>query len=95
MKKPYKFTIFCNKTGKILSETNMPPSPYQLHTWEDTEEPNVKVLTQTKTCWVDTRYLAKLRLWNYITYTKNGLKIPRYSPYAGTEIGKSLPILNF
>ena len=26
---------------------------------------------------------------------KKGLEIPRYRPYAGTEIGKSIPILNF
>ena len=96
MEKPYKFTIFCNKTGRIISETNIPPlSRYDLLTWEDTEDPKVKVLTQTKACYEDLRYNAKLRLWNYITYTKKGLKIPKYSPYAGTEIGKSLPILNF
>ena len=34
-------------------------------------------------------------LYNYINYTKKGLPIPRYEPFKGTEIGISLPILNF
>lgn len=39
--------------------------------------------------YIDTRYKAKLRLWRYIH------KIKPYRPFEGTEIGKSLPILNF
>ena len=42
--------------------------------------------------WIDTRYAAKVRLFNYIN------KIPPrkpYRPYEGTQIGISIPILNF
>lgn len=94
MKKPYLYTIICHKTGK-LEETNTEPLLHQLQTWEDTEDPNIKVKKQTKTAYIDTRYKAKLRLYNYITYTKRGLSIPRYHPFKNTEIGKSIPILNF
>jgi hypothetical protein len=47
--------------------------------------------------YIDTRYEAKLRLYNYITYTRNGLAIPSstYKPFADPEIGKSIPILGW
>jgi hypothetical protein len=77
-------------------ETNQEPLLYQLQTWEETNDPNVRELKQTKTVYIDTRYEAKLRLFNYVNFIKKGLEIPRYrSPYQGTEIGKSIPILNF
>lgn len=44
--------------------------------------------------WEDVRFDAKLRLYNYITFTKKGIEVPKYKPYAGTEIGKTIPILN-
>lgn len=86
--------IIDNKT-KSVTETNIEPLLHHLQTWEDTDNPNIKVLKQTKTAYVDTRYKAKLRLYNYITFIKKGLPIPRYAPFAETEIGKSIPILNF
>lgn len=43
------------------------------------------------TIYVDTRYPAKIRLWRYI----NKIPAPKYQPFKGTEIGKSIPILNF
>ena len=95
MEKPYKFTVICNKTGKVESEQNYEPLLHYLQTWEDTSDHNVKVLKITKTAYIDTRYEAKLRLFNYINYTKKGLEIPRCRPFTGTEIGKSIPILNF
>ena len=95
MEKPYKFTVICNKTGKVESEQDFEPFLHSLQTWEDTYDPNVKELKITKTAYIDTRYEAKLRLFNYINYTKKGLEIPKYRPYAGTELGKSIPILNF
>ena len=52
-------------------------------------------LKQTKTCYIDNRYNAKLRLYNYVTYTKNGLDIPKYKPFKNTEVGRTKPILNF
>jgi hypothetical protein len=95
MDKPFEYFIMCNKTKKILFETNIEPLAHQLHTYEPIEGTNTSVLTQTKTAYIDTRYKAKLRLYNYVTFTKNGLEIPRYKPFEGTEIGKSIPILNF
>ena len=95
MKKPFEYMILCNKTNKVIEETNIAPLHHHLQTWEATNDPNVKVLKQTKTCYIDTRYKAKLRLWEYINFTKKGLEKPRYNPYKGTEIGKSIPILNF
>ena len=95
MKKPYKFTVICNKTGRVVCEQNYEPLLHNLQTWEETSDPNIRELKQTKTAYIDTRYEAKIRLFNYITYTKNGLEIPRYRPFSGTEIGKSIPILNF
>ena len=95
MKRPYKYTIVCNKTNSI-TETNIAPQLHHLQTYEPIEgKEGIKELKQTKTCYIDTRYEAKLRLYNYITYTKQGKEVPKYNPYKGTEIGKSLPILNF
>lgn len=94
MQKPFKYTIICNKTGEIVELTNIAPLLNQLQTWEGVGE-GVSELTQTKTAYIDVRYEAKLRLFNYITFTKNGLQVPKYRPFADTQIGISTPILNF
>ncbi len=94
MKKPFKYSIICQKTGQI-TETNIPPLLHHLQTWEKTEDESISILKQTKIVYEDMRYDAKLRLYNYVTFTKNGLQIPRYNPFKGTQIGISLPILNF
>lgn len=94
MEKPFKFTIICNKTGKI-SETNTAPLLHDLQTYEPIIGSNSKKLTQTKTCYIDTRYKAKLRLYNYVEFTRKGLSVPRYIPFKNTEVGKTIPILNF
>ncbi len=94
MEKPFKYTIICNKTGEIVELTNIAPLLHQLQTWEGVGE-GVSELTQTKTAYIDVRYEAKLRLFNYITFTKNGLQVPKYRPFADTQIGISTPILNF
>lgn len=98
MERPYRYTIICNKTGTTLEITNLLPPSHRLRTWEDTEDPNVKVEKVTRSVYEDMRYEAKLRLYNYITYTKKGLPIPRpqYKPFGDDpEIGKSKPILDF
>lgn len=95
MNKPFKYTIICDKTKNVVFETNQEPLLHELQTWEETSEPNVRELKQTKTVYIDTRYEAKLKLFNYVNFTKNGLEIPRYRPYQGTENGKSIPMLNF
>lgn len=94
MERPFKYTIICDKTKNVVMETNQEPLLHHLQTWEETNNPNEKILKQTKTVYIDTRYEAKLRLFNYVTYIKQGLEIPRYNPFKGTEIGKSIPILN-
>lgn len=93
IKRPFKFTIICTKTGRVF-EQNHAPTLDQLETWEDTPEPGIKERRQTKTAYINTRYEAELRLFNYIL-KKRGLEIPRYKPFDGTQIGKTLPILNF
>lgn len=96
MNKPFKYIIICDKTKEVVMETNQEPLLYQLQTYEPVDGmEGVKELKQTKTAYIDTRYEAKLRLFNYVNYTRKGLEIPRYRPFAGTEIGKSIPILNF
>ena len=95
MRKPYKFTIICDKSGNIVGQQNDEPLLHHLQTWEPTSDPNIKELKQTKTVYIDTRYEAKLRLYNYVTYTRKGLEVPRHKPFAGTDMGKTIPILNF
>ena len=93
MNRPFKYSIIDNESGYIY-ETDIAPTLRELQTYVRTSNPNIFVLKQTKECYIDTRYEAKLRLYNYVTYVKNGLPTPKYEPFKGTEIGKSLPILN-
>lgn len=95
MNRPYKYTIICNKNGEIIKETNDKPLLRDIQTWEQTEDPNIRILKTTRTVYKDVRYKAKLRLYNYIMYKKNGLEIPKYRPYEYTKYGKSKPILSF
>jgi len=95
MKKPFKFTIICNKTKRVIREQNHAPLKSDLETWEPTDDPMIQERKQTRTAYVDTRYEAKLRLFNYLTYTKKGVEIPKYNPFKGTNMGKTEPILNF
>jgi hypothetical protein len=95
MKKPFKYTVICDKTGKVCFETNRPPLTSELQTWEQTNDPSVKILKQTKTAYIDLRYEAKIRLYNYISFTKKGLEVPTYQPFKNTQIGVTIPILNF
>ena len=95
MEKPYKFVIFDNKTGQICRQTNIEPLLYELQTWEPDGTTGFKILKQTKTCYIDTRYKARLRLYNFVEYTSKGLAVPKYEPFKNTEIGKTIPVLNF
>ena len=89
-----KGLIFNKKTNEF-EETNIEPLRHHLETYEPTNDPNIRVLKQTKECYIDTRYEAKLRLYNYVTYIKKGLEVPIYKPFANTDIGVNTPILNF
>lgn len=95
MDRPKKYLVKDLRTGG-WEETNMLPPPHTLQEYvAKPDKPSIGILTKVKEVFEDTRYEAKLRLYNYVTYTRNGLEIPRYKPFAGTEIGKSIPILNF
>lgn len=95
MDRPNKYLVK-NLIDKTWEETNTLPPPSQMQKFTaDTDSPNIGRLKTVLAVFEDTRYEAKLRLYNYVTYTRNGLEIPRYKPFAGTEIGKSIPILNF
>lgn len=86
MEYPYKYTIIDNTTKQMVKQTNIKPLTMDLETWESVEgQPNTKQRVQTKTAYLDVRYKAKLRLYNYITYKKKGLPIPYYKPYKGFE----------
>lgn len=84
MLKPQKYTAIHNETREIREFGHIWLRPYVFSGQPD-----------MWTIYEDTRYEAKLRLYRYITYTKQGREIPRYRPYKGTEIGKTIPILNF
>lgn len=93
MQKPNRFTAIHNKTKEIKEFNNIMFRPRK--EWKETETKGTFKEIDNWTIYEDLRYKAKLRLYNYLTYTKKGLKIPRYKPFEGTEIGKSIPILNF
>lgn len=75
MERPTKYTVICDKTKKVLYHTNIAPLLHELETWEQTENPSILVKKQTRTAYVNTRYDAQLRLYNYITYTKKGVGV--------------------
>ena len=80
MQKPYKYFAIHNTTKETRYFNDLALKPYHF-SGSDYEW----------TVWIDTRYEAKLRLYNYI----HKIIPTKYEPYKGTEIGKSLPILNF
>lgn len=91
MERPYKYHIFDTITHKFSYSTNIEPLQHELCAYVPTDKPNTFVNKQTKICYIDTRYEAKIRLFKYLHPELNRA----YKPYEGTEIGKSLPILNF
>jgi hypothetical protein len=93
MERPFRYTIL-DLTGAIVAECNCYPSTCSLQKWVPISE-NKAILKTIMTVYEDTRYFAKLRLYNYVTYTKNGLTIPKYNHFLNTDIGKNTPILNF
>jgi hypothetical protein len=93
MERPYRFQVFDTIT-KNWTFQDEEPRLDELQTYQPTADPNTRVLMQTKTAYIDTRYNARMRLYTYAR-KKYGLPIHKYRPYAGTEIGKTIPILNF
>lgn len=70
MKKPYKYTIIDIETGKEEYRNNVPSSCETHRYISEIENTNIAHLTEVKKVFVDTRYEAKLRLYNYVTYTR-------------------------
>lgn len=64
--RPYQYFILNNTTKEVIRGTNVEPRADELFTWEPTEDPRVKEKKLTRTAYVDTRYKARLRLFNYI-----------------------------
>jgi hypothetical protein len=62
--------MLCNKTNRMQIWGNTPPESWRLKTYEPTEKEGERVLTQTKTAYIDTRYDTKIRIYNYLK--KNG-----------------------
>ena len=93
MEKPFEYFILDIKTKAVLYRTNTPPISSDLDTWEPTDTPSVFKRVKTREAYIDTRYRARLRLYNYVTYTSKGLPVPSYKPYA--NLPKDTPILNF
>lgn len=79
MNRPQRYTIRDKQTNKYREQNNI--SGYYMN------NPDFDV-------WEDMRYPARLRLYKY-WQKLNGIVEPKYSPFAGTEVGKSIPILNF
>lgn len=80
MEKPYKFFALHNESGEVRYFNDMLFKPYQMYA-----KPYPWVIYE------DIRYAQKLRLYNYL----NGIKPIPFKPFEGTEIGKSISILNF
>lgn len=96
MNKPYRFYLMHNITKEIKPFVSYRSEPiaFDLYGYVETS-PGIKEYQQIYTAYEDFKYLAKLRLWKYLTYTKQGKEIPKYEPFKNTEIGKTIAILNF
>lgn len=95
MEKPTLITLIHKETkvSKPFISYRGYPITDDLCEWVDIGD-GKKEKREMWTAYKDTRYKAKLRLWRYITYTKKGKEIPKYSPYSNTEVGKSIGILS-
>ena len=68
------------------------PCKYDLYGYRMNSKNSIGVYTQLYECYIDTRYEARLRLFYYLHPER---KPTGKSIFADTEIGKSLPILNY
>ena len=94
---PYPFEYYVHDTvnPEISYCTNDQPIKYQLETYVSTEDPALFIRRQIKTAFIDMRYKAKIRLYNYLL-KKCGVEQVKYDPFGGDkEIGVTKPILNF
>jgi len=89
---PQKYYVHDTIKPQLSYETNIEPLLCQLETYQPTETKDVFKKVQTKFCYIDIRYEAKLRLFYYLHPER---KPTGKSIYEGTVIGNSLPILNY
>ncbi len=83
MNKPKKFFAIHSTTKEVREFEIIELAPYRRYGIADEQYGWV--------IYIDTRYAAKLRLYNFI----NKIAPKKYRPFDGTEIGKTQPILNF
>lgn len=96
MKKPVRFTLIHKVTKKEKDFVSYRTTPILDDVCEWVEIGNgASQYLPMWDVWEDKRYTAKLRLWKYLTYYKQGREESKYRPYKNTEIGKTIPILNF
>jgi len=94
MERPRRFMVIDKMDKQLGYDTDMCPVLGDLETWQPSGAVNEFKRVQTKECYKDARYEARIRLYEYLL-DKNGFPKDRYKPFSGTEIGKSLPILGF
>lgn len=89
--RPYRFFLVHNETGQSKPFVGYTEAPLtgDLCEWVD------GCFVQVWTAYEDTRYAAKMRLFNYLNFTRQGLPVHRCTPFAGTRIGVDIPVLNF
>ena len=92
MKRPFRYCIIDSLNSYLNYERDREPISYELMTYQPTSDPKIFILKQTKTAYIDTRYEAKIRLYNYL---KKKYEVPERVIWSDLEIGKSKPILNF
>ena len=68
------------------------PCKHDLYGYRMNASGTIGTYTQLYECYIDTRYKARLRLFYYLHPER---KPTSKSIFADTEIGKSLPILNY
>ena len=91
MSRPHRYHIL-DKITRNWEETDIQPRLDELQTYRPTERPDAFRRGETKACYIDLRYEAKLRLYNYL---KKKCGVPEPERWADPETGKSKPILNF
>ena len=92
MPHPWKYYVVDTINRHLSYHTDNEPAKHELETYQPTDIPDVFKLKQTKVAYIDMRYGAKLRLYNYL---KKKYGVPEPPRWADPETGKSKPILNF
>ena len=95
IQRPYKYSLFPLFPDLLPPHEwvfTSPPQEHDLCGYRMNAEGTIGTYTQLYECYEDKRYLAKLRLFYYLHPER---KPTGKSIYEGTEIGKSLPILNY